>query len=134
MSYTQRLWLSFGPAALAIGALALILVVTSHHESQPAFTGALGLAGGWSFVAAGLVAWSRRPGNNTGRLMVAVGFAWFLLALSDANGSWLFTIGGLFDAFVLAVFVHLLLAFPTGRRATTGSSPRSTSSGTSPAS
>jgi hypothetical protein len=33
---------------------------------------------GWSTIAAGLVAWFRRPGTPGGRLLTAAGFAWFL--------------------------------------------------------
>jgi PAS domain S-box-containing protein len=47
--------------------------------------------------------------------MVATGFTWFLSPLTLANEAWLFTIGTAVQALVLAVFVHLLLAYPTGR-------------------
>ena len=36
---------------------------------------------GWSFAGAGLVAWSRRPENRTGAMMVAVGLAYLLNGL-----------------------------------------------------
>src|SRR5262249_28601252 len=75
----------------------------------------LALLAGLSFIAAGLVAWSRRPDNHVGRLMVATGFAWFLNPLTLANEAWIFTLANATQALVLAVFVHLLLAFPTGR-------------------
>ena len=87
----------------------------SDHESQPVAVAVLGLLTGLSFVAAGLVAWSRRPSNPVGRLMVAVGFLWFAAGLFEANDPWLFTISILFGALFLAVFVHLLLAFPGAR-------------------
>src|SRR5205085_1857236 len=50
-----------------------------------------------------------------GRLMVAVGFLWFAAGLFEANDPWLFTTSILFGALFLAVFVHLLLAFPGAR-------------------
>ena len=115
MSYTQRLWISFWPAAVAVGALAALVVFTSDHESQKIAAGIVGLLAGWSFIAAGLVAWSRRPDNHSGRLMVAVGFLFFIGALTDSNYAWVFSVSGAFSALFLAVFIHLLLAFPTGR-------------------
>src|SRR4029079_7562524 len=36
------------------------------------------LLGGWAFLAAGAVAWDRRPSNRIGPLLVAIGFAWFV--------------------------------------------------------
>jgi signal transduction histidine kinase len=48
-------------------------------------------------------------------LMTAVGFAFFLSVLSAADASWLFTIGVLLSSVYLAVFVHMLLAYPDGR-------------------
>jgi PAS domain S-box-containing protein len=115
MSYTKRLWLSFWPAALAVGALGIILALRSDHETQPVAAAVIGLLAGLSFVAAGLVAWSRRPSNAVGRLMVAVGFTGFVGALLEANDAWIFSIALVFQAIFLAVFVHLMLAFPYGR-------------------
>ena len=36
------------------------------------------LVTGWTLIACGLVAWSRRPGSRIGALMAATGFSWFL--------------------------------------------------------
>jgi PAS domain S-box-containing protein len=119
VSATKRLWITFWPAALAVGALAAIGIFRSDHDEQPWVTAALVLVAGWSFVAAGLVAWSRRPDNRVGRLMVAVGATLFLAALSDANEAWTFSIGLVFGSLFLAVFIHLLLAYPTGTLVTT---------------
>ena len=47
--------------------------------------------------------------------MTAVGFAFFLGVLTAADASLLFTIGVLFSSLYLAVFVHMLLAYPDGR-------------------
>ena len=82
------------------------------------FTAVLGLLVGWSFVGTGLFAWWRRPGNRTGVLMAAVGFAWFAAGLSDANDDLPHTIGIALDALFAAFAVHLVLAFPTGRLST----------------
>ena len=78
-------------------------------------TAALGLFLGWSWIGVGLFAWWRRPDNRFGVLMTAVGFAFFLGVLTAADSSWLFTIGVLFSSLYVAVFVHMLLAYPDGR-------------------
>jgi len=107
---------------LAAGGLALAagstwLVVTSNHDDSPAMTLAFALTAGLSFVGSGLVALWRRPENRTGILLVAVGYLWFLGALSESNNDWVFTAGVALNSVVFGAFVHLLLAFPWGRLA-----------------
>jgi hypothetical protein len=36
------------------------------------------LVTGWTLIACGLVAWSRRPDSRSGVLMAAASFSWFL--------------------------------------------------------
>ncbi len=115
MRRTDRLWLAYWPAGLAAGAIALALTLTSNHEDRPIATLALGLVVGWSFIAGGLMGWARRPGNRTGHLMVGVGFGVFLTALSEANHSLPYTLGSAFGVVFLALFAHLLVAYPSGR-------------------
>jgi PAS domain S-box-containing protein len=115
LSVPGRLWLAYWAGALVVGAIAIALVLTSNHEDRPLPTLVLGLLTGWSFIASGLVARSRSPDNPTGRLMVAFGFVWFLGALAEANGSFVFTLGAALSSLFAAVFVHLLLAYPSGR-------------------
>ena len=112
---TRRPWLALLPAGLAAGGGALALVVTSNHETDIVGSSILGLLLGWTFIGTGLYGWARRPDNGTGRLMVAVGFAWFLGAAGYANASIPYTIGIAVGALPLAVFIHLLFAFPNGR-------------------
>jgi hypothetical protein len=47
-------------------------------------------------------------------LMVAVGFGVLVGSLSEANYSVPFTLGALFGSAFIAVFIHLLLAYPSG--------------------
>jgi PAS domain S-box-containing protein len=110
-----RLWTAWGGAALAVGAVVLAANVTSNHQSQRGLAGGLELLVGWSFVFAGLVAHSRRPENASGRLLALVGIAFLLGNLSVANDRFLYTLGETLGALSLAVFVHLLLAYPEGR-------------------
>jgi signal transduction histidine kinase len=76
------------------------------------------LSVGWAFAAAGLVAWWRRPANNTGRLMAAEGLTWFLGNLQGTGVPLLFAAGAWGEAVNLAVLAHLVLAFPEGRLTT----------------
>jgi signal transduction histidine kinase len=110
----RALWV-IGLAGLAIGVLALLLIAGSDHAENKALTSVLGTVIGLSFIGTGLFAWWRRPENRFGALMVAVGFAFYVGAMVMANNPWIFTIGIVFNALYIAVIVHMLLAFPTGR-------------------
>ena len=75
----------------------------------------LTLAVGWSFIGVGLVAWSRRPDNRTGVLMVLLGFAWLLRLAGAVAQPAFFVFGFVTSSLPLAVLVHLLVVFATGR-------------------
>ncbi|MFL5968223.1 MAG: histidine kinase [Gaiellaceae bacterium] len=115
MTISQRPWLYFGPAALIAGAVVVLLSLTSDHEEHPGYTLALLLFVSLSFIGAGLIGWTRRPGNRTGMLMVAVGFGVLADGLYEANAALPYTLGNLVGSLFIAAFVHLLLAYPTGR-------------------
>jgi signal transduction histidine kinase len=111
----RRPWVYFGPAALVAGGIGVALVLTSDHEDNPLLAAALGLFASLSFVLAGLIGWTRKPDNPTGMLMVALGFAISISSLSEANQSIPFTIGWVWGGFFIAIFLHLMLAYPSGR-------------------
>jgi signal transduction histidine kinase len=115
MSKMARLWLLVVPPALVAGAGAFAITLRSDHQDVPRLTAVLVLLTGWSFIAAGLIARSRRPLNRTGLLMIAVGFGWFVGAPMGANDSLLWTIGVALNAIAGGFLIHLLLAYPTGR-------------------
>ena len=115
MTRTQRLWLTIGPAALVVGLAVLWIGATSHHMSPKWLTTVLAASVGWSFIASGLVAWGRRPENRTGPLMVLVGFTWFIDGVSATNSPWPFTLSVVLGDLFLAIFIHLLVAYPSGR-------------------
>jgi PAS domain S-box-containing protein len=110
-----RPWLYFGLAALIADALAVALIATSDHEQHPEQAIALVLFVSSSFILAGLIGWTRRPQNRTGMLMVAVGFGVLIGVLGEANHPIPFTLGALLGSLFIAAFVHLLLAYPSGR-------------------
>jgi signal transduction histidine kinase len=100
---------------VAAGLVVAWLTLTSDHLDERGLETALALLVGWSFIGTGLFAWWRRPGNRTGLLMVAAGFAWFATGLSASDNDLVFTIGIALDALFPALIGHLLLAFPSGR-------------------
>jgi signal transduction histidine kinase len=115
VTLARRPWLYFGPAALIAGGIAVAIIAASDHEAHPAIATALGLFVSWSFILAGLIGWTRRPTNRTGMLMVAVGFGVFIGSLGEANYPVPYTLGALFGSLFIATFIHLLLAYPSGR-------------------
>jgi signal transduction histidine kinase len=112
---SRTVLLLLGAAGLGLGLLYLTLVLGSEHTDDRGLTAALGLLVGWSFVGTGLFAWWRRPGNRTGMLMAAAGFAWFATGVSAANDEIVHTFGIAVDGIFPVVVGHLLMAFPTGR-------------------
>jgi signal transduction histidine kinase len=101
-------------------AVAVALALTGDHVSPRGVAAGITFAVLAGYIGTGLFAWSRRPHNRTGMLMTAVGFAYFLCALTAANDPIVYSIGLLFSNLFLAVSLHMLLAFPTGRLATRG--------------
>ena len=68
-----------------------------------------------SYVLGGLIAWTRRPESRFGPLMIAAGFANFVSTLSWTTNDVTYTIGQALDFLAPALFLHLFLAFPSGR-------------------
>ena len=111
----RRALLALAVAAAAAGGIFLALTLGSDHVDNRGATAALGLLVGWSFTGTGLLAWWRRPGNRTGALMTAAGFAWFASGMGSADDDVLYTAGITLDALFPVIAGHLVLAFPTGR-------------------
>ena len=91
------------------------LVLVSDHAEQKAISAVLGPLIGLSFIGTGLFAWWRRPLNRFGLLMTAVGFAWFLAALTYADDPTVHTVGAFLAPLYLVLVIHMVLAFPSGR-------------------
>jgi len=110
----KALRIALVPAALALGVIAYRQQLDGILGNTP--TRALGtLAYAWAFVAAGLVAWSRRAGNRLGPLLVVVGFAMLLRQLRYSFDPFAFTVFYGFGDLPYALFTHAVLAYPTGR-------------------
>jgi signal transduction histidine kinase len=102
-------------AGCAATAIATALAISSDHVEEPGVQATLV---GWivlGYVISGAIAWWRRPDSHFGPLMVAAGFTFFLSALSWSNASVPYTIGIFFDLVPAAIYIHVYLAFPTGR-------------------
>jgi signal transduction histidine kinase len=101
------------PAALLLGWLAYRQQLDNIVGNTS--TRALGtLAYAWAFVAAGLVAWTRRAGHRLGPMLVVVGFAMLLRPIRYSFDPLAFTaFYGLGDL-AYALFAHAVLAYPTG--------------------
>jgi PAS domain S-box-containing protein len=115
MSRRAGLWLAVVPAALVAGTAASAFMYTSDNIDLPRLQAVLIALVGGSFIAAGLIARTRRPLNRTGLLLIAVGFTWFLGGLVGTNESWWWTIGVAVMALPAGFLIHLLLAYPSGR-------------------
>ena len=102
-------------AALAAAGCTFLIALTSDHIREPGVHAALQVWGLLAFILAGLVAWSHRPESRFGLLMVLAGAVWFLSSLSSANLAVPYTIGLAFDLLPAVVFLHVYLAFPSGR-------------------
>jgi signal transduction histidine kinase len=108
------LWSIALGGCVAAGAV-IALGLTSDHVDKP---GVQILLVDWivlGYILAGAVAWWRRPESRFGPLMVAAGFTFFLSVLSWSNAGLPFTFGIAFDLVPAAIYLHVFLAFPTGR-------------------
>jgi signal transduction histidine kinase len=107
-------WIMVGVGCVAaIGSMRLAFA--SDELSEPGLQAALLNWITLPYIVAGAIAWSRRPDSRFARLMVAAGFAMFLSSLQWSNAAGTYTIGLAFDLLPAALFLHLFLAFPSGR-------------------
>jgi signal transduction histidine kinase len=103
-------------AGVVLGVLAYRVQVDNLPEplTTPARASASVIAA-WSFLVAGLVAWSRRPQNRLGRLMVITCFALLAHQFRYSHEALAFTVFFLVGELGYALYAHVALAYPTGR-------------------
>jgi signal transduction histidine kinase len=107
---------ALGVAAVALGGVYMWLVLREGTDAGRVWEATLSMLVGLSFVGAGLVAWWLWPDNRTGPLMTLVGFLWRIGQLEFVfDPAWVHDVGAWVRPLHIAVFAHLLLAFPTGR-------------------
>jgi signal transduction histidine kinase len=100
--------------ALAGCVLAVFSITLAIREGVPDIQIALLEWISLPYIAAGLIAWWRRPESRLGPLMILGGFATGLLALQFTDIQALQTFGAALDIVPVAVFLHVSLAFPSG--------------------
>lgn len=101
--------------AAVLGGLVELAVLYSGAPADPSWVAALFVVGAWVYVAAGTVAWLRRPGSRVGLLLTGGGFAWLGAGLGNSFVPALEAAGTITSTLPIAVVMHLLLAFPSGR-------------------
>src|SRR5919109_3184309 len=114
---SRRLVAAAAAAGIVVATVATVLPLIVPAEPVPADRIARHVAIGVAWIAAGLVALWRRPRNRIGILMAAVGFLWFLPNLDWWKAPTPYLLMRLFGDLYLAVAVHMVLAFPSGRLA-----------------
>ncbi|MGH3703599.1 MAG: histidine kinase [Agromyces sp.] len=67
------------------------------------------------WFVAGTVAWRRRPGSRIGLIIWIGGIATLVAGLINTDAPLAAVMGAIFASVIIAVTVHLLLAFPSGR-------------------
>jgi len=106
---------TIGAAILAAAAAISVGTAASDHTELRGLwiAGSVAITSG--FLGVGLFVWARRPDNRVGPLMVAVAFSWVVSDLAFSNSPLLFSLGSMLGHVFIAVTVHLLLVFPSGR-------------------
>jgi signal transduction histidine kinase len=70
---------------------------------------------GWTLIACGLTAWSRRPDSRSGALMAATGFCWFFGNFATTEVAPVDWLGASAVYFYRGPLIHLLVTYPSGR-------------------
>ena len=107
--------LAGGAAAGCSMALALTNDAIGRDVGEPLVIALLSVWVTLSYILCGLLAWWHRPASRFGPLMVAAGFANFLASLSWSTNDVVFTVGQALDLLPPVLFLHVFLAFPSGR-------------------
>ena len=102
-------------AAVGAAVSTFALALTSDHVREPGLQASLMVWITFPSVIGGLVAWWRRPDSRFGPLMITAGFLLSLSNLQWTDADLPHTIGTAFDLVPAAVFLHLFLAYPSGR-------------------
>jgi signal transduction histidine kinase len=116
--FVGRLGIAAGAVALGVGSA---LVARRHPDSSLAgsanWATAAQLAAGWGLIAAGSAHAVRRPASRSGALLVAAGFAWFIVEANDpyVGSSIAFTLGLVLFAACAPLIAHAALAHLYGR-------------------
>ena len=107
------LW-AIGIAGCVSAGVTMWLALNSARP-DPGLEGALSVWISLPYIIGGLIAWWRRPDSRFGPLMLFAGWATFVTTGSYSTSDVPFTIAQVFDLVPVAIFLHVFLAYPTGR-------------------
>jgi signal transduction histidine kinase len=99
---------------VALGLVELVLVLSAPPVT-PRWMPALFPVVAGIYLAAGIVAWVRRPSNRLGAIMVAGAAVWIAAGFAGVAAPALIATGLIVATVPLAIVVHMLHAFPSGR-------------------
>jgi hypothetical protein len=102
-------------AGVAGSSVTVALALTTERTSEPEWQAGLIAWIVLTYTVGGAVAWWRRPDSGFGPLMAAAGGTMFLSSLYFADSAAVFTVGQAFDLIPAALFLHVFLAYPSGR-------------------
>ncbi len=103
-------------AATVASSTAAVLLALGHPDLyQPRLRIALLAWTTLPFIGAGMIAWRRRPDSGFGPLLIAAGLVTPVSTLQWSGHGALNTVGQLCDLLLPALWLHLFLAYPTGR-------------------
>ncbi|MGI9031801.1 MAG: sensor histidine kinase [Ilumatobacteraceae bacterium] len=91
------------------------IALAATADLEPLWAIALQPVLGLLYVVVGLVASDRRPSNRTGSLLALGGVSLLLAGLTNTGIASLTAVGLVMSTVALAVIIHALLAFPSGR-------------------
>jgi signal transduction histidine kinase len=105
---------------LALALFGIVLAVVAYRVQvddlySPGNRALASVAVGLAFLVAGLAAWSRRPANRLGPLMIAAAFALLLRQLRYSHDPILFTTFFALGDLGYALIGHSVFAYPSGR-------------------
>jgi signal transduction histidine kinase len=105
--------------ALSVATVLLLawveITLLVHGHLMPLWALVLAPITGLVYAFAGAVAWSRRPSNRLGPIMTTGALLFLLVGLGNTDVPALAAVGVVLGSTPLAVVVHLLHAFPSGR-------------------
>ena len=106
-------------AAFVMGLAVIPVGLADEFHDPRGIWAVMGPLIGWSFVGVGLYAARRPPSRSFGVLMVVTGFAWFIGVLALIDEPLIVYLGLPIGSIWLALVAYGLLAFPSGRLAST---------------
>jgi signal transduction histidine kinase len=104
----------FGATVVGIGAAEIALLAV-YGTGAPFGLLVLVPLVGWVYVATGMVAWIRRPANRMGPLLCVGGLSWLAAGAVNIGIPAFVAVGLVTMTLPIAILVHALLAFPSGR-------------------